>query len=120
MKFTAFAYLAAVATLATATPLNKRANYSGRVVPLGETTGSLASCGQQYVEGSRLVSVASDLLPNCAQRSITITCGGRTTTAEVADKCPGCGHDSIDVSAAVYSSLGGGPISGLEGCTWSF
>jgi hypothetical protein len=128
MKLTATSavtYLAALATTATATPFDKRASFSGRITPIGEISnaGALTACGQEYVTGSMLVAVQPSLLPaDCSPRTITIKCNSATVTAQVADKCMGCGPDHIDVSAAVYEAAGGakGGIDPLQGCTWSF
>lgn len=42
--------------------------------------------------------------PNC-DRTIRIHYNGKTTSAVVADKCPGCAGDSIDVSPVVFRDL---------------
>ncbi|KAH8768253.1 hypothetical protein F5883DRAFT_521699 [Diaporthe sp. PMI_573] len=128
MKLTAtsaLTYLAALATTATATPFNKRASFSGHITPIGEISdaGALSACGQEYVTGSMFVAVQPSLLPaDCSPRSITIKCNGGTATAQVVDKCMGCGSDHIDVSAAVYVAVGGekGGIDPIQDCTWSF
>ena len=128
MKLTAtsaLTCLAALATTATATPFNKRASFSGRITPIGEISdaGALSACGQEYVTGSMFVAVQPSLLPaDCSPRSITIKCNGGTATAQVVDKCMGCGSDHIDVSAAVYVAVGGekGGIDPIQDCTWSF
>lgn len=128
MKLTAtsgLTYLAALAATATATPFNKRASFSGYITPIGEISdaGALSACGQEYVTGSLFVAVQPSLLPtDCSPRSITIKCKGGSVTAQVVDKCMGCGSDHIDVSAAVYTAVGGekGGIDPIQGCTWEF
>lgn len=42
--------------------------------------------------------------PNCG-RSITIRANGKTTTAVVRDKCPGCRFGSIDASEKLFLEL---------------
>lgn len=121
----AFTYLVALAASVTASPFNKRASYSGYITPIGETSnaGARSACGQEYVTGSMFVAVQPSLLPaDCSPAPISIQCNGATVSAEVVDKCMGCGPDQIDVSAAVYVACGGkeGGIDPLPGRTWSF
>ncbi|KAK2615967.1 hypothetical protein N8I77_002688 [Diaporthe amygdali] len=129
MKFTAtsaLTYLAALATTATATPFSKRATtYTGRMTPIGEISdaGALSACGQEYVTGSMFVAVQPSLLPaDCSPTPITIKCKGGDVTAQVVDKCMGCGSDHIDVSAAVYEACGGakGGVDPIPDLTWIF
>lgn len=128
MKITAtsaLTYLAALASMAAATPFEKRASFSGYITPIGEISNSkaLTACGQEYVTGSMFVAVQPSLLPaDCSPLSISIQCNDATVTAQVVDKCMGCGPDHIDVSAAVYVAAGGkeGGIDPLQNCKWSF
>ncbi|KAI1178655.1 hypothetical protein F4777DRAFT_537463 [Nemania sp. FL0916] len=57
--------------------------------------------------------------PWCDQ-TITISAGGKSTTALVHDICPGCASGSIDVSEAVFEALFGGLGEGRAEATWSF
>ncbi|KAI1147466.1 RlpA-like double-psi beta-barrel-protein domain-containing protein-containing protein [Nemania diffusa] len=57
--------------------------------------------------------------PWCDQ-TITITAGGKSTTALVHDICPGCAEGSIDVSESVFDALFGGLGAGREPASWSF
>ncbi|GAP83057.1 putative allergen Asp F7 [Rosellinia necatrix] len=61
-------------------------------------------------------------MPNHAwcDRTITITAGGKSTTALVHDICPGCESGSIDVSESVFEALFGGLGAGRETASWSF
>lgn len=128
MKLTAnsaLTSLAALAAMATATPFSKRASFSGYITPIGEISnaGALSACGQEYVTGSMFVAVQPSLLPaDCSPAPISIQCNGATVSAQVVDKCMGCGSDHIDVSAAVYVACGGkeGGIDPLQGMEWSF
>lgn len=121
----AFTYLVVLASTATATPFSKRASYSGYITPIGEQSnaGALSACGQEYVTGSMFVAVDPSLLPaDCSPAPISIQCNGATVSAQVVDKCMGCGPDHIDVSAAVYTACGGkeGGIDPIQGATWSY
>ncbi|KAG8158509.1 hypothetical protein KVR01_011631 [Diaporthe batatas] len=116
-------YLAALAITAAARPFNERDSFSGYITPIGEISnaGALSACGQEYVTDSLFVAVQPSLLPaDCSPRSITIRCKSGTVTAQVVDKCTGCGPDHIDVSAAVYTAAGGeqGGIDPIHGCSW--
>ncbi|KAJ8105111.1 hypothetical protein ONZ43_g7557 [Nemania bipapillata] len=57
--------------------------------------------------------------PWCDQ-TITITAGGKSTTALVHDICPGCAEGSIDVSEAVFMALFGSLEAGRQSASWSF
>ncbi|KAI0452143.1 hypothetical protein F5B21DRAFT_354668 [Xylaria acuta] len=57
--------------------------------------------------------------PWCDQ-TITITAGGKSTTALVHDICPGCESGSIDVSESVFDALFGGLGAGRETASWTF
>ena len=121
----ALTYFAALAATATATPFSKRASFSGYITPIGEISdaGALSACGQEYVTGSMFVAVQPSLLPaDCSPAPISIQCNGATVSAQVVDKCMGCGPDHIDVSAAVYVACGGekGGIDPLKDMKWSY
>lgn len=56
--------------------------------------------------------------PQCG-RWITIRGNGRTTAAQVVDKCPGCASGSIDVSPVIFDDIA--PLSvGRVQVTWEF
>jgi expansin (peptidoglycan-binding protein) len=57
--------------------------------------------------------------PMCG-KTITINANGKTTTATVKDKCPGCASGSIDVSEKVFLALFGDLGVGRAPVTWSF
>ncbi|KAI0098698.1 hypothetical protein GGR51DRAFT_424388 [Nemania sp. FL0031] len=57
--------------------------------------------------------------PWCDQ-TITISAGGKSTTALVHDICPGCAEGSIDVSESVFEALFGSLDGGRESASWSF
>ncbi|XXH02576.1 hypothetical protein Hte_008953 [Hypoxylon texense] len=78
-------------------------------------TPGLGACGKYNSESDHIVALApaqygSDANPNKAKvcgRKISIHYGGKTATATVVDKCPGCASGSIDVSPAVFKQLAG-------------
>ncbi|ORY65395.1 RlpA-like double-psi beta-barrel-protein domain-containing protein-containing protein, partial [Pseudomassariella vexata] len=55
--------------------------------------------------------------PLCDQ-TITISANGKTTTATIRDKCPGCDLGSIDVSSKTFMELFGSLDGGREPVTW--
>ncbi|KAI0408812.1 RlpA-like double-psi beta-barrel-protein domain-containing protein-containing protein [Xylaria palmicola] len=61
-------------------------------------------------------------MPNHAwcDQTITITAGGKSTTALVHDICPGCEAGSIDVSESVFDALFGSLDAGRQKASWTF
>lgn len=61
-------------------------------------------------------------MPNHAwcDQTITITAGGKSTTALVHDICPDCESGSIDVSDNVFMTLFGSLEAGRKPVSWSF
>ncbi|KAI1098315.1 RlpA-like double-psi beta-barrel-protein domain-containing protein-containing protein [Jackrogersella minutella] len=64
----------------------------------------LGSCGQTNSESDAVVAMSPNQNGNCGKQ-IIISYGGKTATATVADLCPGCAGDSIDVSPVVFEQL---------------
>lgn len=107
--------------------LAPRADYSGKMTWIGDTTGALTSCGQPYAADSMYVAV-SPALNTCpvsggTGEPMTISCNGRTVSATAIDKCMGCGDDHIDVATAVWEACGFSTSDGGmqdSGISWSF
>ncbi|KAI0013774.1 RlpA-like double-psi beta-barrel-protein domain-containing protein-containing protein [Xylariaceae sp. FL0662B] len=76
-------------------------------------TPGLGACGGTNNENDRIVALSpaqygNDANPNKAKvcgKHIKIHYSGKTTTAKVVDKCPGCASGSIDVSPSVFKQL---------------
>ncbi|KAI1760574.1 RlpA-like double-psi beta-barrel-protein domain-containing protein-containing protein [Hypoxylon sp. FL1150] len=76
-------------------------------------TPGLGACGKYNSESDHIVALApaqygSDANPNKAKvcgRKINIHYAGKTASATVVDKCPGCASGSIDVSPSVFKQL---------------
>ncbi|OTB08312.1 hypothetical protein M426DRAFT_29499, partial [Hypoxylon sp. CI-4A] len=90
-------------------------------------TPGLGACGKQNSASDHIVALAPaqyghDANPNKAKvcgRKISIHYGGKTATATVVDKCPGCASGSIDVSPAVFKQLA--PLDkGRVKVTWGY
>ena len=73
----------------------------------------LGACGRFNSDNDAVVALSpaqygNDPNPNNAAvcgRWITIRANGRTTAAQVVDKCPGCASGSIDVSPAIFDDI---------------
>ncbi|KAI1850673.1 hypothetical protein JX265_004384 [Neoarthrinium moseri] len=67
----------------------------------------LGSCGETSNESDAVVALAPGQFSgsNPCGKKITITAKGKTASATVVDKCPGCSEDSIDVSPSVFEKL---------------
>ncbi|KAI5867568.1 RlpA-like double-psi beta-barrel-protein domain-containing protein-containing protein [Durotheca rogersii] len=90
-------------------------------------TPGLGACGKYNKESDRIVALSPaqygrDANPNKAKvcgRKISIHYQGKTATATVVDKCPGCASGSIDVSPAVFRQLA--PLDkGRVRVTWGY
>jgi len=87
------------------------------------TTG-VTACGKSYGKDAFVVAMNADQFgstpgssPFCNQM-ITISFGGKSTSAQVVDKCPGCPYRGLDLTEGLFkffAPLGAGVIYG----TWS-
>ncbi|KAH6609550.1 Non-Catalytic module family expansin [Trichoderma cornu-damae] len=114
------------ADVGTSTSTSTGGGYSGDITYY---TVGLGSCGEDDSGADlsqNIVAIAVGLMgsqsngnPMCG-KTITISAGGKTTTATVKDKCMGCADHDIDVSEKVFLDLFGSLDGGREPCTWSF
>jgi rare lipoprotein A (peptidoglycan hydrolase) len=57
---------------------------------------------------------------HCGQRVyITNTDNGKSVAATVWDTCPGCGHESLDLSTGAFNAIGA-ESTGVLPIVWSF
>ncbi|KAI2618019.1 RlpA-like double-psi beta-barrel-protein domain-containing protein-containing protein [Hypomontagnella submonticulosa] len=78
----------------------------------------LGACGRTNSDADAVVAMSPNQYGHCGQK-INIHYNGKTASATVVDKCPGCGGDSIDVSPSVFQTLA--PLSaGRVQVTWSY
>ncbi|KAI0406827.1 RlpA-like double-psi beta-barrel-protein domain-containing protein-containing protein [Xylaria palmicola] len=81
----------------------------------------LGACGQTDNDGSPVVALNSGDYAggsNCG-RWITIQANGKQTAARVADLCPGCPANGIDVSPAIFDDIA--PLTqGVAQVNWFF
>ncbi|KAI2630104.1 RlpA-like double-psi beta-barrel-protein domain-containing protein-containing protein [Xylaria nigripes] len=115
-----FITLSTVATI-TALPLtNGSGSFTGSFT--GDMTyyePGLGACGQTNSASDAVVALSTAQYDGSCGKTITIIKDGKTATAKVVDKCPGCASGSIDVSPAVFQSLE--PLSvGRTTVSWSY
>ncbi|KAI1142001.1 RlpA-like double-psi beta-barrel-protein domain-containing protein-containing protein [Hypoxylon sp. FL0543] len=67
-------------------------------------TPGLGACGITNSESDAVVAMSPAQYGHCGQ-SIKISYNGKTATAKVVDKCPGCAGNSIDVSPTIFQQL---------------
>jgi len=87
----------------------------------------VGACGWPNVSTDKVVAISVLLMgaqsngnPFC-KRTITVTCTatGKSTTAEVVDKCEGCAIHDVDLSDGVFSELDALGV-GRATTTWYF
>lgn len=100
--------------------------YSGDLTYYAVGMGSCGVDDSGKDNSENIVAISSDLMgtqsngnPMCG-KTITIFANGKSTTATVRDKCPGCKYGSIDVSEKVFLALFGDLGVGRGSVTWSF
>ncbi|KAI1077043.1 barwin-like endoglucanase [Whalleya microplaca] len=90
-------------------------------------TPGLGACGGTNNENDHIVALApaqygNDANPNNAAvcgKNINIHYNGKTASAKVVDKCPGCASGSIDVAPSVFTELAN-ESQGRVQVTWEF
>ncbi|KAK7957244.1 uncharacterized protein PG986_006466 [Apiospora aurea] len=113
--------LAAMAAAAPAAAL-----YSGSMAynPYDDNVGA---CGKPINNGDSTVAVAPKFFtypgntnqdPVCG-KTITITYNGKSASAQVWDKCPGCGDNDIDATPDLFTRLVGSFDPGRVNVQWS-
>ncbi|KIK06512.1 hypothetical protein K443DRAFT_129793 [Laccaria amethystina LaAM-08-1] len=87
-------------------------------------TGNAGACGQFLSDSDFIVALNTPQYgsgspgPQCF-KTITMSYGGKSTTARIMDQCPGCPYGGLDLSPglfAFFAPLGTGIIYG----TWNF
>ncbi|CAO1620389.1 unnamed protein product [Jaminaea pallidilutea] len=111
MKFTVLASVAALATAvvaAPATPIERRDAHSGSRATWYKQNGNPGSCGQYHGDNDWIVAVSADHhdSSNCG-KTITIEYNGQQRVATIADTCPGCGYNDLDMSTGLFQQFEG-------------
>ncbi|KAK8050958.1 RlpA-like double-psi beta-barrel-protein domain-containing protein-containing protein [Apiospora rasikravindrae] len=113
--------LVAMATAAPAGP----AAYSGSMT-YNPYNGNLGACGRPINNGDSTVAVAPKFFtagnpgndPICG-RTVTITYNGKSATAQVWDKCPGCGDNDLDATPDLFTRMVGSLDPGRVNVQWT-
>ncbi|KAL8684908.1 MAG: hypothetical protein Q9218_008077, partial [Villophora microphyllina] len=117
------AILAANQALASPAALEQRATHNG-IATFYEQGGSAGSCGQTHSDASKIIALSNHWQknqspgPKCGRKiQITNTGGGQgnhgvgnVVVATVADTCPGCDRDHLDLSHGAFQALTGGKL----------
>ncbi|KAL8802017.1 MAG: hypothetical protein Q9182_004094 [Xanthomendoza sp. 2 TL-2023] len=107
----------------TAKLLEKRITHVGTAT-FYEQNGAYGSCGQIHAESDRIIALpaswqGSGYPPAYCGRKIEITNKGggqnnngygKVVVATVADTCPGCPRDDLDLSHGTFQALTGGAL----------
>ncbi|TFK49498.1 plant expansin [Heliocybe sulcata] len=84
----------------------------------------LGACGHNNVASDYVVALsladfgAGYPGPNCG-RKLQISYGGKTATAEVVDKCPGCPQGGLDLSNGLFAFFDNPAIEVIYG-SWNY
>ncbi|CCL99828.1 uncharacterized protein FIBRA_01852 [Fibroporia radiculosa] len=101
--------------------LDKRDTYEGRGTYY--QTG-LGACGYTDNNSDPIVAVSHLIYGDggyCNQWvQITNTANGVTKSAQVRDKCQGCGSSDLDMSPSLFQSLGASLSQGVLQIDWEF
>ncbi|KAI1373955.1 RlpA-like double-psi beta-barrel-protein domain-containing protein-containing protein [Hypoxylon crocopeplum] len=81
-------------------------------------TPGLGACGETNTESDDVVAMSPNQYGNCG-KTINIHYDGKTVSAKVVDKCPGCTSNGIDVSPKVFEELAD-PAEGRVSVTWEY
>lgn len=91
--------------------VQKRATYNGRATFYDV---GLGACGWTNTASDYIVAQNSDQYgsgypgPNCG-KSISISYGGKTLTATIADECPTCPYGGLDMSRGLFDAFAVSP-----------
>lgn len=111
--------ITAFAAVAAAVPVKR--GFGGRATYYA--TG-LGACGEVSTDSDFIVALNApqygDGYPgtNCFKQ-IQISANGKTATAKIMDKCPGCGYGDLDMSPALFNHFAD-PSVGVFQMSWDF
>ncbi|KAI0841349.1 RlpA-like double-psi beta-barrel-protein domain-containing protein-containing protein [Hypoxylon sp. FL0890] len=78
----------------------------------------LGACGGLNGDSDAVVAMPLSQDGNCG-KTIKISYNGKTATAQVVDKCPGCAGDNIDVSPGIFQEFTDLSIGTVQ-VTWEY
>jgi len=93
---------------------SRQAPTPGQVITGGQATfffqgGAAGACGQVHADSDLIVALPQALFSSslCSQQvQITNTQNQQTVTATVADECPSCNAQSLDLSQGAFEQIG--------------
>jgi hypothetical protein len=127
---------AAAPSAPAAAPAGNGEVHSGGSMTMNYFSGGTGACGKPIADtemtvaldsvlwGASTYEVATGLPTNkWCNKSIAITYKGKTTTAKIMDRCPGCTNSGLDMTPALWQAVtgGAGGASGdrITGMTWT-
>ncbi|GAA5957442.1 hypothetical protein JCM3765_001140 [Sporobolomyces pararoseus] len=121
-KTTTSAYVAPKTTTQAASS-SFSGSYSGQATFYSQG-GAAGSCGNYNSDSAYIVALNQAMVSSGGNRcgtqvQIKNTANGKTITATIADTCPGCGPQSLDLSMGAFGALGDYD-SGVLPISWSF
>ncbi|KAJ4469203.1 RlpA-like double-psi beta-barrel-protein domain-containing protein-containing protein [Lentinula aciculospora] len=106
------------AAAATTTASSSGTSYSGEGTYFYQE-GQAGACGTVHADTDSIVAVTASLYSSSlCGKTVTVTYNSVTVTAIVADECPGCAADSLDLSVGVFQSLADLSV-GVIDITWT-
>ncbi|KAH9029093.1 RlpA-like double-psi beta-barrel-protein domain-containing protein-containing protein, partial [Lactarius pseudohatsudake] len=102
--------------------LDKR-DFSARLTFYDIDVG-ITACGGRYAASAFVVALNGAMYgdgypgPHCGDQ-IVITCNGKTATATIVDKCPGCPYGGLDLTRGLFGFFADLGVGVLQG-TWEF
>ncbi|RXK36710.1 hypothetical protein M231_06017 [Tremella mesenterica] len=100
--------------------ISKRDSYNGRATFYDV---GLGACGWWNVASDYIVAQNSDQFgssypsPNCG-KSITISYGGKTAVAQIADECPTCPYGGLDMSRSLFDHFASEDVGTFQMTWW--
>ncbi|TFK47481.1 plant expansin [Heliocybe sulcata] len=81
----------------------------------------LGACGHNNVPSDYVVALSTADYGNGGNcgRNIQISYGGKTTTAQVVDKCPGCPTGGLDLSEGLFTYFANPSVGVIYG-SWNY
>ncbi|KDQ20988.1 hypothetical protein BOTBODRAFT_26998 [Botryobasidium botryosum FD-172 SS1] len=80
----------------------------------------LGSCGNTNKPSDFIVAMPAGLMSSSlCGKTVTISANGKTTTATVADTCPGCDDTQLDCTTSLFDFFADPSVGIVTGVTWS-
>ncbi|KAK4698985.1 hypothetical protein P7C70_g7284, partial [Phenoliferia sp. Uapishka_3] len=105
----------------TSSSTSSSGTYSGEATYFYQAGGT-GACGSVNEDSALIVALntAQYSSSKCGSKvKVTNTATGKSVTATVADECPGCASESLDLSTGAFDSIGD-EDTGVLSITWSY